>query len=40
MYLHFGQVISMIKIFEESYNFYCFVYFIGRTNSMGNSKLK
>ena len=30
----------MIRIFEESYNFYCSVYFIGRTNSMGNSKLK
>ena len=28
------------KDIEEPYNFYCFVYFIGGTNSMGNSKLK
>ena len=28
------------KDIEESYKFYSFVYFIGGTNSMGNSKLK
>ena len=28
------------KDIEVSYNFYCFVYFIGGTNSMGSSKLK
>ena len=28
------------KDIEVSYNFYCFVYFIGGTNSMGSSALK
>ena len=28
------------KDIEESYIFYCFVYFISGTNSMANSKLK
>ena len=28
------------KNIKESYDFYCFVYFIGGTSSMGDSKLK
>ena len=38
--LAFWSVYKHDKDIEESYNFYSFIYFIGGTNTMGNSKLK
>ena len=38
--LAFWSVYMHDKDIEESYNFHCFVYSIGGTSSMDNSKLK